>query len=493
MSDPAKIPPAETRSAIDAARRRERSYIKVPVALRVIGGLLLLIPIGTALLMLPWAGAKGPLTLQQALFTSVSALCVTGLSVITPALDLTRFGQLILLIEIQTGGVGFMLLVIAVLRVMRRRITLVDRLAVRDSLGLPEREQFAPILGRVLITVFAIEGISALMLWLNWRHQLDDVSALWYAIFHAISAFCNAGFDLFAGLPQFPTGLPRDPITLIILGTTIVLGGLGFPVLAELIHWRPRRRLSLHARLTLGISMALFAGGALGFLIGEIGTRNANPDMSAPERALYALFQSASTRTAGFALDDLSTLTPSTQFLMIAADVHRHRAGIHGRRHHDGHFSGAAAFRVGFCARLCPAADQRKSPISRTASPSRRGPHRVHCSSCNGDLAAAADQRRHDAGDVVRDCLGFRNDGVVAIGHAQVEPGWPDHCHGHDDLGTAGGADHHPRPGAPPAARSAPIPRRVGIDRLIANISPITHTSFMTHMGTPACSGFVVT
>lgn len=318
MSDSAKIPPKVTRSAIDTAHKRERTYIRVPVAMRIIGGLLLLIPIGTVLLMLPWAGAKGPLTFQQALFTSVSALCVTGLSVITPALDLTWFGQLILLVEIQTGGVGFMLLVIAALRIMRRRITLVDRLAVRDSLGLPEREQFAPILSRVLITVFAIEGISALFLWLNWRNQLDDVSALWYALFHAISSFCNAGFDLFAGLPQFPSGLPRDPITLIILGATIVLGGLGFPVLAELIHWRPRKRFSLHSRLTLGISMALFVGGALGFVMGELGNPNLDPGYALPQRVLFAFFQSASARTAGFALGDLSKLTPATQLLTIS-------------------------------------------------------------------------------------------------------------------------------------------------------------------------------
>lgn len=93
-------------------RPQKRTYFRVPVVLRIIGGLLLLIAIGTLLLMLPAAGAKGPLTFQQALFTSVSALCVTGLSVITPSVDLSWFGQLVLLLEIQIGGVGFMFMII---------------------------------------------------------------------------------------------------------------------------------------------------------------------------------------------------------------------------------------------------------------------------------------------------------------------------------------------------------------------------------------------
>ncbi|TAH52702.1 MAG: potassium transporter [Chloroflexota bacterium] len=294
-----------------------RPYVRVPIALRIIGGLLLLIAIGTLLLMLPGVGAQGPLTFDQALFTAVSALCVNGLTIITPSTQLTLFGQLILLIEIQVGGVGFMVVVIAALRLLRRQIFLVDRLAIRDSLGLPEREQFGPILRRVLLTVVIIETVGAFLLWLNWRNQFDDVSALWYAIFHSISAFCNAGFDLFSGQPQFPTGIPRDPFSLIVLGAIIVLGGLGFPILAELVHWHRQKRLSLHTRLTLWLSLALVVIGAVGFLIGEVGARGLPPTTSWPQAVLYSTFQSISTRSAGFTLGDLSTFQPATQFLTI--------------------------------------------------------------------------------------------------------------------------------------------------------------------------------
>lgn len=294
---------------------RARTYFRVPVALRVIGGLMLLIGIGTLLLMLPAAGAKGPLTFQQALFTSVSALCVTGLSIITPAVDLTWIGQLILMLEIQVGGVGFMFMVILALRILRREVSLVDRLAIRDSLGLPERVAFAPILGRTLLTVGIIEGIGAVLLWLNWRQTLQDSPAAWYAIFHSISSFCNAGFDLFTGLPQYPMGLPHEPATLTIMGVIIVLGGLGFPVMAELVHWRRGRRLSLHTRLGVGIALVLVIVGAVGLLISE---RGAQEQIREPlQRVLFAVFQSISTRTAGFALGDLSQLTAASQILIL--------------------------------------------------------------------------------------------------------------------------------------------------------------------------------
>ncbi|MCC7165901.1 MAG: potassium transporter [Anaerolineae bacterium] len=294
---------------------RARTYFRVPVYVRIIGGLLMLIVIGTLLLMLPAAGAKGPLTFQQALFTSVSALCVTGLSIITPSADLTWFGQLVLLFEIQVGGVGFMFMVVLTLRLLRRRVGLVDRLAIRDSLGLPEHVAYAPILRRTLIAIAIIEGVGTLLLWLNWRHNLEGLPALWYALFHSVSAFCNAGFDLFTGLPQYPTGLPHDLGTLAIMGIIIMLGGLGFPVMAEMAHWRPHKRLTLHSRLGIGIALVLVLVGASGLLISERGllAQIENP----AQRVVYALFQSISTRSAGFALGDLDQLTPASQFLII--------------------------------------------------------------------------------------------------------------------------------------------------------------------------------
>jgi trk system potassium uptake protein len=295
-----------------------RRYYHVPIAIRIVGGLALLAGIGTVLLLLPGVSTTHPLTLQQALFTSVSAVSVTGLSVITPAQDLTWFGQAVLLVLIQMGGVGFMVVTILILRALRRPINLVDRLALRESLGLPEKHSFAPIVRRVILSVFIVEGLGACLLWLTWREQLGNGRAVWYGLFHAVSAFCNAGFDLFSGLARYPYGLPRDWHTLTIMGTIIVLGGLGFPVLADVVTWRARRRLSLHSRLTLGMAAVLIVVGALGIFIAESGGHGTFSQLDVAHRWLYATFQSISMRTAGFsALGDLSMLTPASQILTV--------------------------------------------------------------------------------------------------------------------------------------------------------------------------------
>ncbi len=301
---------------MDSAVRR---YYHVPIAIRIVGGLALLAGLGTLLLLLPGVSTTRPLTFQQALFTSVSAVSVTGLSVITPSQDLTWFGQIVLLVLIQMGGVGFMVVVILILRVLHRSVSLVNRLALRESLGLPERQSFAPIVRRVILSVFMVESVGAVLLWLNWRERLGDERAAWYGLFHAVSAFCNAGFDLFSGLPQYPYGIPHDWRTLTIMGTIIVLGGLGFPVLADIVTWRSRRRLSLHSRLTLIVSAVLIGVGAVGIFAAESAGHGAFSQLDAAHRWLYVTFQSVSTRTAGFsALGDLSTLTPASQILIIA-------------------------------------------------------------------------------------------------------------------------------------------------------------------------------
>ncbi len=285
--------------------------------LRVVGGLLGLVLIGTALLWISGIGTPQQLTLQQALFTAVSALSVTGLSTITPGTDLTLFGQVVLMLLIQVGGIGFMVMAVAVLRALHRQVSLFDRQAMRDSLGLSETAEFGSTMRRVLVSVLGIESIGAMLLWLHWRGLLGDQTASLYAVFHAVSAFCNAGFSLFNSA-QYPGGIPRDGVTLLIMGGLIVLGGLGFPVLADLVT-RPRgRRLSLHARLTIFTSLILIAMGAFGLLLAE--SRVGGALMGAPwyQQIEYTLFQSAAARTAGFSImANMQQLTPASQTLLI--------------------------------------------------------------------------------------------------------------------------------------------------------------------------------
>lgn len=300
---------------------------RLPTPVRLATGLAMLIIIGTGLLMLPVASLRG-LHLNEALFTAVSALSVTGLSVISPSRDLTPFGQFVLMVLIQTGGVGFMILASVIFALIGRRISLTNRLAITDSLGLVRPGAVLTLTRNVIIGVHVVELIGAAFLWVRWRGELGDGKAAFYALFHAVSAFCNAGFDLFDGR------IPNDGLSLLIIGSLITLGGLGIPVLGDLFvvaraqlrhrlhqpHSRRERSLSLHSRLTLIAYAALVLIGWLALFVAE----------RQPTHTLYAepldrqlsisLFQSVATRTAGFvAVPSYSfeALAPASQLVMI--------------------------------------------------------------------------------------------------------------------------------------------------------------------------------
>jgi trk system potassium uptake protein len=298
--------------------RRLLGQRRLSTALRIIGSLLVLVLIGTLLLWVSGVGTPQMLTLPQALFTAVSALTVTGLVTITPGTDLTFFGQVVLMLLIQIGGVGFMVIAIAILRALRRQVSLLDRQAMRDSLGLSQSTEFGPIVRRVLVSVAAIESVGAVLLWLHWRGSLGNETAAFYGLFHAVSAFCNAGFSLFSG-PQYPSGIPIDGATLLIMGGLIVLGGLGFPVLADTVMYTRLRRLSLHSRLTILTALILIAGGAIGLLLAENYTGGPLDGVPWLRQIELSVFQSAATRTAGFSvMANMQQLTPASRVLMVA-------------------------------------------------------------------------------------------------------------------------------------------------------------------------------
>ena len=298
------------------AHPKSRSH-RLGTAIRLVAGLAILVILGTQALSLPGMAAR-PLAFRDVLFTATSALAVTGLSTITPARDLTLLGQVTLMVLIQVGGVGFMAAAAIVLRLLGRKISLMDRLALRDSLGLLEPRAILQVTVRVVITALAIELIGAILLWLNWRATLGDARAAFYGLFHAVSAFCNAGFDLFAGLPGH-NGIPTDGRTLTILGALIVLGGLGIPVLGDLLMW-PRRhgRLSLHSRVTLVLYAVLILVGALGLFVSESHAGSLLAGQPLGRQLELATFHAISARTAGFAgLANLEQLAPASQMLTM--------------------------------------------------------------------------------------------------------------------------------------------------------------------------------
>ena len=306
------------RSAILAwwNRRQRRLTYAAPSALRLVVGLGTLVVLGTLFLLLPGVASTGHLTLGQAAFTATSAVSVTGLSVITPAQDLTLMGQVILLVLIQLGGVGFMVLAVSMQWLLGRKIGLADRLALQSSMGLQLPRAILKTMGGTLLGVLVIEAVGALALWLHWRSLLGGERAFFYGVFHAVSAFCNAGFDLFTGTPDH-LNIPTDLVSLAIMGALIVAGGLGIPVWADLLF--RRKRWSLQTRVTLITSASLILFGTVGIVAAEASKGGLFADLPWYDALGHSLFQSISARTAGFTpWADLAAMHPAGQWVITA-------------------------------------------------------------------------------------------------------------------------------------------------------------------------------
>jgi len=291
---------------------------RVPVSVRLVLGLVSFIVLGTLLLSLPISSTR-VIEFDEALFTAVSALSVTGLSTIVPSIDLTPFGKIVLMLLIQMGGVGYMVLAILVFRVLGRTISLTDRMALQDSLGLMNLGGIVQLSVRVFLTVLVIEALGALALFIHWSNSgplagMGSGHVAFFAVFHSISSFCNAGFDLFNGRYPFPT----DGGTLGVMGTLIFLGGLGIPVLFDLVTYWNRRVISLHTKLTGIVAFGLMIWGAVAMLISESVPGGKFHGESVGESIGLSLFQSISCRTAGIsAVGSLSDLQPATVLLMM--------------------------------------------------------------------------------------------------------------------------------------------------------------------------------
>lgn len=279
--------------------------------LGVVGGLAALALIGAFLLWLPVSGSQRQLTWNEALFTSVSAVATTGLTIISPGADLSLFGQIVLLVLMQLGGVGFMVAAITVFRLIGRRVTFAERLSLRDSLGLLSARQILKLMRQVLVAVMLVESLGAAILWLAWRSEFGAGRAAYLAIFHSVSAFTNASFDLFAGSRPPSTLFPTDALTLLTLIALIFLGGIGIPVISDVLRYPQRRYFSLHTRITLVTSLSLLVAGTMLFFLTEVRHGSVFGGETTGRLWLLSLFHSVSSRTSGF--------TISTNFDQLAA------------------------------------------------------------------------------------------------------------------------------------------------------------------------------
>lgn len=293
---------------------------RVPVAWRLILGLLAMVSLGTVLLSLPGMTTQ-PLTLMDRLFTVTSAVTVTGLAVVSTSTAFTPLGQFLLLCLIQLGGLGYVVLVVLAFRVMGRQVPLAERLTLASELGLTKTRSIVSILQRSLVLMLIVEASGTLLLFVHWSLKGLPLEGrvFFYALFHSVAAFCNAGFDLFTGLPPEVARSPVDIPTLLILGTIAILGGLGIPVFMDLAYrGGTRRRLSLHSRVTLIASLILVLAGMAAIWIADYWIGGALADSPPGYRVTLAWFQSVVTRTAGFpGLISFIPLSPATLLVLM--------------------------------------------------------------------------------------------------------------------------------------------------------------------------------
>ncbi len=280
----------------------------------LVGSFAALIAAGTGLLLLPAATPESqPLNFVDALFTATSAACVTGLVVRDTGTAFTPFGQVVILGLIQLGGLGIMTYSVVILSALGRRLSLASRSVLSQTLmGAVGKEGLRAFLKRVVQFTFAAELAGALVLFLHWREPLGPARAAWAAAFHSVSAFCNAGFSLWA---DSLVGWRDDPVVNGTIMALIVLGGLGFLVAREIKRsWRRPAHFSLHTKLTLTTTAWLIGAGAIGIWIIERG--DALAGHSVASQLLTATFQSVTARTAGFNTVDLAELTPAGLFIL---------------------------------------------------------------------------------------------------------------------------------------------------------------------------------
>ena len=280
-------------------------------------GLILLV---TLLLMLPAASSSStwtdPLT---ALFTAVSAVCVTGLVVVDTAAHWSLFGRCVLLIAIQIGGLGVMTVMALAAMMLGRRIGLRQRTLLAESVASLHLSGIVRLTRRALIGTLMIEAAGALLLAVRFVPMLGPVRGAGYAVFHAVSAFCNAGFDLMGTVSGPYTSLESfvsDPLITLTVSALILLGGLGFFVWDDLIESRFRfRKLQLHTRVVLSITPAIvLVPAALFFFLEHSASMSG---MDTPTRLLASLFSSVTPRTAGFDTVATGSLSPGGSLLTL--------------------------------------------------------------------------------------------------------------------------------------------------------------------------------
>lgn len=278
-------------------------------------GFFILITIGGIILSTPFVTKSGEATrILDAFFVATSASCVTGLSPFNTAEHWNLFGQILILILIQIGGLGIMTLATVVPLILGKKIGIKSRLLLKEQLNVENISGLIKLFRYVLLFTLLCEGIGAILLSFRFIPDYGLKTGIYYSIFHSISAFCNAGFDVL-GDSIYP--LRNDFLVNITLMSLVVIGGLGFMVTSEILTKKNFEKLSTHSKLVLTINLILILVGAFGFFFLEFYEGGILSNEKISNGLLQSFFQSISARTAGFYSVDLSKLKDTTSLLLI--------------------------------------------------------------------------------------------------------------------------------------------------------------------------------
>lgn len=290
-------------------RRQTRAISPTKIIALTFAGIIFL---GALLLTLPAASRSGiSCGFRPALFTATSATCVTGLVLYDTFTQWSGFGQTVILCLIEIGGLGFMSAASLVVFLLRRKVGLKQRMVMAQALSMTDMEGVVRLQKTVLAGSLTVQSIGAAILFFRFLPEFGAATALKWGIFHSISAFCNAGFDIFGCLNPGVSLLEfnSDPVVLLTLGALVVVGGLGFLVWQEIAAVRKFRAFSVYTKLVLITSFALLMIGWALFCILEWNNPGTFGPMSPGDKLLNGLFQSITVRTAGFAAVDQALLT----------------------------------------------------------------------------------------------------------------------------------------------------------------------------------------
>ena len=292
--------------------KKSKRHLSPPVV--IAGNFLLLIAIGTLLLKLP-AATEHPISWIDAFFTVTSATTVTGLVVFDPGTTLTLFGEIVLLSLIQVGGIGLMVFAVAILLLLGRKVGMQKRIYLQETFSFQTLGGMVKFVRKIVAFVLIVEGSAIILLSLHWVPEFGMRDGIYYSVFHVISAFNNAGFSLF---PDNLTQFVGDPLVNIVLSSLLIIGGIGFVVVLDIIQSKSFHKWSLHTKLMITGTIALNCFATVLIFVLEFNNVHTIGNFSFADKVLASYFQAVSPRTAGFNTIPIGDMeSPSLLFTML--------------------------------------------------------------------------------------------------------------------------------------------------------------------------------